>query len=987
MKKSWKGCCAALLALCMGLCGPGGILASAAEVLPQEIADSSIQAVDSRSGSLNLTDVDGTGRLIRISYTGAHLSGEGSMMVAVWSDHNGQDDLEWITMSADGTGGYYTYLDISRHGEVTGAYHSDIYWRTSSGEMQFQEGVSCVVENIQHTSALLFALPDAMEQTASISALDYTMPVDGSYLKAAVWSEKDGQSDLEWLDLNQDGNNYTVSCNLLAHASSGYYNVHFYLQRSDGSMEWVGAAGFTVVGSTFSSITVENQDNDQGTCQIRMTGISSPTGIEQVQVAVWSKSDQSNLYWYTASSAGDGVYLADFNLANHQYDLGTYAMHVYIRTGSGLMEFKGDTAVSFTAVQAAVTAQIHGTSCTLRAENLMVPGGLKEVRFAVWSEENGQDDLRWTTASYQSSDHSASCTIFLDDYSGYGTYAVHVYGINAADQTVFLCNTAFTLAQPQVNAIEVVTDRTDGSFRIVVTGLENSGVQKVRIPVWSQADQSDIVWYDAQEQSDGSYQVVSSIAHHNYHIGDYTAHIYVTDQRGEESGVAGTVFTFSASAGEIIIGRDASEKSFPIEVQDVQVPAGAARVTAAVWSDTNGQDDMYWYDLTGGSNTYRGTIEIQNHRTLGNYNVHVYAQTQGGDMVFLGSSGQLQVTGTVQALVEISQVDENAGTFQVTVRPGQSNSGIGSILIPAWCAADQSDIVWYDAQAQSDGSYTATVNVRNHKAHLGIYQIHVYVTMGNGIQVLAGNTAYTFEPEGFFCILNDSGTGTRRALLQNAPAGTTQVQFPTWSDANGQDDIVWYTATQNAEGDWEAIIRSENHRDSGSFTTHCYINGQAYKGCQFDFPDGEFGTLGDRMVRQYARELIQQTGGDLYQLYRWAVDNITYQQLDVPMDYPDGYTRQQYYFVYAYENRRGNCFCYAATFYWAAKELGYDVTLLEGRGGMAAGGIGPHSWVEIRINGTTYICDPDAEYETGRNAYMVTYSSSPFTYYPNLPAY
>ena len=67
LKKSWKGCCAALLALCMGLCGPGGILASAAEVLPQGIADSSIQAVDSRSGSLNLTDVDGTGRLIRNS--------------------------------------------------------------------------------------------------------------------------------------------------------------------------------------------------------------------------------------------------------------------------------------------------------------------------------------------------------------------------------------------------------------------------------------------------------------------------------------------------------------------------------------------------------------------------------------------------------------------------------------------------------------------------------------------------------------------------------------------------------------------------------------------------------------------------------------------------------------------------------------------------------------------------------------------------------
>ena len=105
------------------------------------------------------------------------------------------------------------------------------------------------------------------------------------------------------------------------------------------------------------------------------------------------------------------------------------------------------------------------------------------------------------------------------------------------------------------------------------------------------------------------------------------------------------------------------------------------------------------------------------------------------------------------------------------------------------------------------------------------------------------------------------------------------------------------------------------------------------------------------------------------------------------MNYPSGYTRQQYYFVNAYETRRGNCFSYAATFYWVAKEMGYDVSLIEGRVGMRAGGTGPHSWVEIRINGTTYICDPDAQYETGRNAYMVTYGSAPFTYYPNLAAY
>ena len=33
-----------------------------------------------------------------------------------------------------------------------------------------------------------------------------------------------------------------------------------------------------------------------------------------------------------------------------------------------------------------------------------------------------------------------------------------------------------------------------------------SGVEKVRMPVWCERDQNDIVWYDAEKQSDGTYK-------------------------------------------------------------------------------------------------------------------------------------------------------------------------------------------------------------------------------------------------------------------------------------------------------------------------------------------------------------------------------------------------------------------------------------------------------------------------------------------------
>ncbi|MCD8219103.1 MAG: hypothetical protein LUC50_01730 [Ruminococcus sp.] len=40
------------------------------------------------------------------------------------------------------------------------------------------------------------------------------------------------------------------------------------------------------------------------------------------------------------------------------------------------------------------------------------------------------------------------------------------------------------------------------------------------------------------------------------------------------------------------------------------------------------------------------------------------------------------------------------------------------------------------------------------------------------------------------------------------------------------------------------------------------------------------------------------------------------------------------------------------------------------------GGYGPHSWVEIDINGTTYVYDPDFTNETGSNDYQISYGQS-----------
>jgi hypothetical protein len=55
------------------------------------------------------------------------------------------------------------------------------------------------------------------------------------------------------------------------------------------------------------------------------------------------------------------------------------------------------------------------------------------------------------------------------------------------------------------------------------------------------------------------------------------------------------------------------------------------------------------------------------------------------------------------------------------------------------------------------------------------------------------------------------------------------VSFPTWSNVNGQDDIVWYPGMNMGGGTWKASIDLSRHRpgnpDYGAFTTAIWMFG------------------------------------------------------------------------------------------------------------------------------------------------------------------
>ena len=79
---------------------------------------------------------------------------------------------------------------------------------------------------------------------------------------------------------------------------------------------------------------------------------------------------------------------------------------------------------------------------------------------------------------------------------------------------------------------------------------------------------------------------------------------------------------------------------------------------------------------------------------------------------------------------------------------------------------------------------------------------------------------------------NDTMAGRFDVVISNvkAPNGVQTVSVPIWSEINGQDDLIWYTANRQANGTYTVNVKASDHKNStGLYNVHLYYvqnNGQ-----------------------------------------------------------------------------------------------------------------------------------------------------------------
>ena len=478
--------------------------------------------------------------------------------------------------------------------------------------------------------------------------------------------------------------------------------------------------------------------------------------------------------------------------------------------------------------------------------DVKAPNGVRTVSVPVWSETGGQDDLVWYTANRQANGTYTVNVKASDHKNSTGLYNVHLYYVQNNGQLTGVGGTSTTVVIGKKNQTPVSADLTiaksekDGTFTITAKNLQGfDGYKEVKIPFWSHANgMKDIVWYTPTRQVDGSYTVTAKANDHENADGKYEAQVFYVDAQGQNKFVKKAFIDYTATksantvAADLTITKSEKDGTFTITAKNLQGFDGYKEVKIPFWSHANGMKDIVWYTPTRQADgSYTVTAKASDHENAeGKYEAQVFYVDAKGQNKFVKKAFIDYTASKVAADLTITK-SEKEGTFTITAKNLQGFDGYKEVKIPFWSHANgMKDIIWYTPTRQADGSYTVTAKASDHENADGKYEAQVFYVDAQGQNKFVKKAFIDYKNQsrstGTLLIQNNNkDTGTFDVIIKDvySPKGIRTVQVPTWSDKDGQDDIRWYEATRQANGDYKVSVKASDHKNStGKYHLHLY---------------------------------------------------------------------------------------------------------------------------------------------------------------------
>ncbi|WP_289093542.1 GBS Bsp-like repeat-containing protein [uncultured Streptococcus sp.] len=462
------------------------------------------------------------------------------VLVPSWSLENGQDDLIWHKATKQNDGSYRVTIKASEHKGNKGNYRADAYIVDNSNNHHYIAEKVVSVEYARPSGVLTIENNNTAAGTFDAVVRNIVAPTGLKEVLVPSWSLAGGQDDLIWHKATRQADgSYRVTIKATDHKNStGKYRADAYIVDDSNKRFYLTEKVVEVTQTRPSaSLVIENNNADLGTFDAVIRNIVAPNGVKEVLVPSWSLvNGQDDLVWHKASRQSDGSYRVTIKASEHKNSLGNYRADLYIVDNANQRHYVTETIVDVKHNKPVGTISVVNNNKDTGTFDVIIsdvysPKGVRTVQVPIWSEKDGQDDIRWYEAIRQANGTYTVNVQATNHKNSTGLYNIHLYYILNDGSQVGVGGTTTTLefrnAKTKTQTYITNVNSEAGSFTVVVDQApQGRQIKNIRVAVWSESNQGNLSWYNTAPTGSHTEINVSTVNHKNL-IGNYTTHVYV----------------------------------------------------------------------------------------------------------------------------------------------------------------------------------------------------------------------------------------------------------------------------------------------------------------------------------------------------------------------------------------------------------------------------------------------------------------------------
>ena len=581
------------------------------------------------------------------------------------------------------------------------------------------------------------------------------------------------------------------------------------------------------------------------------------------------------------------------------------------------------------------------------------------------SEDAGTRRLKAFTADYIDGVYRAEGK--WQDFAGEGVYSTWAVIRLEGGERVRSASSSFVLRWKLFsNVLCTKISEKKHYVRLRIFDAPILSIKEFPAAVWQKEDRSDLTWSSARWKKDGSWRVQADTGKFDLGEEEYHAGTLCLETAATPEGLLYGQETFALNGAALTVDSGTLRAVYP--------DRNAQDVLFAVWGEKDGQNDLVWYKASSEEGYLTADIPMKEHAESGLGYVQAWKQSEDGG--FKADEPVLYtVSPAAKAQVRVTDPDERSCMQELMISQVSCRDDVEGVAAAIYSEEDLSDLHWYKAERTRSGDYTVLFDPSYHRLHKGTYTAKIYVETASGV----------FE-EAVDCSFTPSGEEPRITVVQNGPSPLVTLGMENVPGTGQSLKSLRYVITRNDETDEAAAsqtIRSEsceygartdvllrNVGGPGRYTVTAI--GSWENGFRQELAQTTVSYAGPRFEK--AAEVLDRIGWDLFAAFRWSASLTYFGHNDVMPD--TEFPGVRWYADYGFDNLQGNCYVMAATFYEMALNLGYKGRRITGGVGMRAGGIGPHSWVELDLEDGTFVFDPNFTNESGGNGFKIHYDDS-----------